>query len=132
MSEAHTARCRCGRLSAVCTGEPVRISVCHCLECKARSGSAFAAQVRFPRDQVALSGDPSEWVFTGGSGKPTSFYSCPTCSTTLWFINSAFADTIAVALGNFENPYAFTPRVSVYESRMHDWLAITGEGIEHG
>jgi hypothetical protein len=130
MTQAQTARCRCGALSATCTGEPVRISACHCLECKARSGSAFAAQVRFPKEQVTLSGQPSEWVYTGDSGSPTSFYSCPTCSTTLWFINSAYSDTVAVALGNFEDPWAFTPRVSVYESRKLDWVEIVGDGIE--
>ena len=126
-----TARCRCGQLSAECTGEPVRISVCHCLECKARSGSAFAAQVRFPREQVTLSGSPGEFVFTGSSGNPASFYFCQTCGTTLWYVNAAFSDTIAVALGNFEDPRAFTPRVSVWESRKLDWVEITGDGIEH-
>ena len=39
-------KCRCGQLRIACTGEPTRVSVCHCRNCKARSGSAFAAQVR--------------------------------------------------------------------------------------
>jgi hypothetical protein len=29
-----TATCRCGRLKAECKGEPVRVSVCHCLDCQ--------------------------------------------------------------------------------------------------
>ncbi|MGR3757040.1 MAG: GFA family protein [Tranquillimonas sp.] len=29
-----TATCRCGQLTATCRGEPVRIAVCHCLECQ--------------------------------------------------------------------------------------------------
>lgn len=131
MTVTQIARCRCGALSAACTGEPVRISACHCLQCKARSGSAFAAQVRFPRDQVVLSGEANEWVFPGENSGPTSFYSCPVCSTTLWFVNSAYADTIAVALGNFEDPRAFTPFVSVWESRKLDWVEIVGDGIVH-
>ena len=28
-----TASCRCGALSVTVTGEPVRVSVCHCLNC---------------------------------------------------------------------------------------------------
>ena len=56
----HTASCRCGQLRATATGEPVRVSVCHCLNCKRRSGSAFAAQVRFPADRVTISGS-SVW-----------------------------------------------------------------------
>ncbi|TIT73020.1 MAG: aldehyde-activating protein, partial [Mesorhizobium sp.] len=27
------AQCSCGQLSATCVGKPVRISVCHCLDC---------------------------------------------------------------------------------------------------
>ena len=53
MPDPQTASCRCGQLTATATGEPVRISVCHCLVCQRRSGSAFAAQVRFPASQVA-------------------------------------------------------------------------------
>jgi hypothetical protein len=45
---ARTACCRCKQLSATVTGDPVRVSVCHCLNCKKRSGSAFAVQARWP------------------------------------------------------------------------------------
>ena len=62
------ATCRCGGLTATCTGEPVRISVCHCLECQKRSGSAFAVQARWPQEQVELSGAYHEWVRVGESG----------------------------------------------------------------
>ena len=43
------AECACGQLSAVCSGEPMRVSVCHCLACKRRTGSAFSYNARFPR-----------------------------------------------------------------------------------
>jgi hypothetical protein len=36
-----TASCRCRQLKVTVTGEPVRIFVCHCLDYKKRSGSAF-------------------------------------------------------------------------------------------
>ena len=37
--EERVATCRCGRVQAVCVGDPVRVSVCHCLDCQRRSGS---------------------------------------------------------------------------------------------
>ena len=52
----HKASCRCGQLRATVTGEPFRVSVCHCLNCKKRSGSAFAVQARWPKAQVTLEG----------------------------------------------------------------------------
>jgi hypothetical protein len=36
------ARCSCGALTAVATGDPVRNSVCHRLDCKRTTGSAFS------------------------------------------------------------------------------------------
>jgi hypothetical protein len=35
------APCSCGRLRVEVDGEPARISVCHCLECQRRTGTAF-------------------------------------------------------------------------------------------
>ena len=131
MTEAtNTASCRCGQLVAVATGEPVRVSVCHCLACKKRSGSAFAVQARFPADQVTITGESSDYVHIADSGNAASFHFCPTCGTTLWYQSRPIADAIAIPLGNFDDPRAFTPHFSVWESRKLDWLEITGE-VEH-
>jgi hypothetical protein len=62
------ATCRCGQLRAVCAGEPVRVSVCHCLDCQKRSGSAFAAQARWPDSQVEIIGQARIWVRVADSG----------------------------------------------------------------
>ena len=67
MSE-RTASCVCGQLKAVCSGEPFRISVCHCLDCQQRSGSAFAVQARYQKHEVAFSGEMKQWVRVGDTG----------------------------------------------------------------
>ena len=41
MSE-RTASCSCGQLSAIVVGEPLRISICHCLACQQRTGSVLS------------------------------------------------------------------------------------------
>ena len=128
---SHTASCRCGQLRAVATGTPVRISVCHCLDCQRRTGSPMSAQVRFPQDQVTIDGQSTIWPFTGPSGNGTDFHFCPTCGSTVYFISEHSPGTIAIPLGCFDDPRAFSPTVSVYESRKHDWLEISGEGVEH-
>ena len=122
----HTASCRCGQLRATATGEPVRVSVCHCLDCQKRSGSAFAAQVRFPAQAVAVTGEAVEWKADNGG----LFRHCPHCGSTVAF-EAAIPDTIAIPLGAFDDPFAFVPKVSVFENRKHDWLEVRGDGIEH-
>ncbi len=53
---ARHAACACGRLRVSCEGDPVRVSVCHCLECQRRTGSVFGVSARFPKDRVAVEG----------------------------------------------------------------------------
>lgn len=124
------ASCACGQLQAECTGDPVRISVCHCLDCKKRSGSAFAAQARWPAAQVALSGSFHEWSRAGDEGGGATFRFCPRCGSTVVYVNVDMPDLIAVAIGAFAEPAFPPPHYSVYESRKHAWVAILGEDIE--
>jgi hypothetical protein len=125
------AACRCGQLTATCTGEPIRVSACHCLACKARSGSAFAVQVRFPADQVTTSGVSREYVHIADSGNAASFHFCPVCGATLWYRSHPLPEAIAVPLGNFADPWFVAPSFSVWEQRRLDWVEIVGEGVEH-
>jgi hypothetical protein len=128
----HTASCRCGQLRATVTGEPVRVSVCHCLNCKKRSGSAFAAQVRWPSEQVAIEGRSKSFKKVADSGNHATFYFCPDCGSDVHYDNNGkFDGQIAIPLGCFDDPFAFTPAFSVWEERKHDWVAILGDEVEH-
>ncbi len=125
------ASCRCGRLVALCEGEPVRISVCHCLACQQRSGSPFAEQARFPADKVTVSGEARQWVRTADSGNAVTYHFCPECGSTVWYQGGPMPDAIAVPVGAFADPGFPSPRFSVWEARKHPWVTIAGEGIEH-
>jgi hypothetical protein len=125
------ATCRCGQFRATCTGEPVRISVCHCLNCQRRSGSSFAAQARWPDAQVLLSGESRTWTTTGDSGTPATFRFCPDCGSTVVYASEGMPGLTAVAIGAFADPDFPPPQYSVYESRSHSWVTIAAEGTEH-
>ena len=127
-----TASCRCGQLRATVTGEPVRVSVCHCLNCKKRSGSAFAAQARWPAGQVAIEGRSNSFERVADSGNRATFHFCPECGSDVHYdVNGKFDGQIAIPVGCFDDPFAFTPAYSVWEERKHAWVEITGEGVEH-
>ncbi len=125
------ASCGCGQLQAVCEGDPVRVSVCHCLDCKRRSGSAFAAQARWPAAQVTLTGRFHEWSRAGDEGGGATFRFCPVCGATVAYVNLNAPDLIAVAVGAFADPSFPPPHYSVYEERKHPWIAILGKDVEH-
>lgn len=130
MSE-RVATCRCGQYRAVCTGEPVRVSVCHCLNCQKRSGSAFAVQARYPEDRVRSTGEVSHWSVIGENGANATFRFCPRCGATVTYVSEAMAGFVAVAVGAFADPGFVRPSISGYEERRHGWAVIAGDDIAH-
>ncbi|AQR73239.1 GFA family protein [Sphingomonas sp. LM7] len=125
------ATCRCGQLRVACTGDPIRVSVCHCLECQKRSGSAFATQARWPEAQVEVIGTASLWSRAGDSGSLSTYRFCPACGATMAYVNEAMPGMIAVPVGAFADPKFPSPRFSVYEERKHAWVAVLGDDVDH-
>lgn len=124
------ASCSCGQLKVSLSAEPVRVSVCHCLECQRRTGSVFAAQARFPREAASVTGTSSVFVRVGDEGARASFNFCPHCGATVYYTVEGRDDSIAVPVGAFADPTFPPPTFSVYEERMHSWVRMP-EGIEH-
>lgn len=116
------ASCSCGQLTARVVGEPVRISICHCLACQRRTGGPFSEQARFPRENVTPSGVSSEYVQAGDEGPGARFHSCPTCSATVFYEPLGLSGYVGVPVGAFADPGFPAPTVSVYEGRKHAWV----------
>lgn len=116
------ASCSCGQRTAEVKGEPLRVSICHCLACQRRTGSVFGMQARFPRENVAISGVSTEYARTGDSGSTARFHFCPACGATVYYELEGPGDFIGIPVGAFADPGFPAPRVSVYEDRMHGWV----------
>jgi hypothetical protein len=124
-----TASCSCGQLKISCEGEPVRVSLCHCLNCQRRSGSVFAVQARWPRDRVTIEGRATEYTITGDEGGKATFRFCPTCGATVYYIADGMPDLVAVPVGAFADPTFPPPQYTVYGVRRHPWVT-TDPAIE--
>jgi hypothetical protein len=132
---SRTASCRCGQLTATATGQPVRVSVCHCLNCQKRSGSAFAVQARWPREQVRIDGQSKTFVKVADSGNRGTFHFCPECGSDVHYeidgkFDGKFDGLVAIPLGAFDDPYFARAAYSVWERRKQAWVEISGE-VEH-
>ena len=129
---SRVASCSCGQLRLTCEGEPVRISICHCLECQKRTGSVFATQARFPSEAVTNEGRAGLWTRAGDSGDPATFSFCPVCASTVYWEAAGLPGFVTVAVGAFADPGFPPPQVSVYDNRRHPWaLAIGDMPLEH-
>jgi hypothetical protein len=127
------AACNCGQLHLTCEGEPVRISMCHCLECQRRTGGVFSNQAWFQRQQIiAIAGTSTRFVRSSDSGHSVAFRFCPVCGSTVYREAERFANWIAVAVDAFADPTFLAPTDSVFERRRHGWLEmISHVPIEH-
>lgn len=118
-----TASCNCGQLRLVCEGEPVRISMCHCLECQRRTGAVTSNQAWFPTDRVhELEGEATRYVRRSDSGARITFRFCPVCGSTVCWETDSRPGLVAVAVGTFADPGFPAPAHSVWERRVHHWL----------
>jgi hypothetical protein len=124
------AACSCGQLRLTAEGDPIRISMCHCLACQRRTGSAFGIQARFASNNVSVVGRYSDYVRISDEGEERTFHFCPDCGGTVFYMLDAESDVVAVPIGAFADPDFPPPMRSIYESRRHPWVAMTAE-MEH-
>ena len=85
-----TAGCLCGDVRIIASGEPYRVGLCHCLDCRKNSGSLFQALAMFPEEAVTVEGETREFAGrhfcarcgstrAGGSNRATTGISARNC-----------------------------------------------------
>ena len=110
----HDAACSCGKLRLTANGDPVRVSICHCLACQRRTGSAFGLQARFLASEVQVTGAFAEYIRTSDHGEKRTFRFCPDCGATVYYTLDGADDRIAVPVGAFADPTFPAPTRSVH------------------
>ena len=126
----HHASCSCGQLRLVARGDPIRVSVCHCLACQRRTGSTYGAQARFPAADVEIHGASTEYVRIGDEGCRLVFRFCPSCGATVYYTIDEDPELVAVPVGAFADPSFPPPRAFVYGSRRHPWVVMPEGCVE--
>ena len=114
--------CLCGAVRFTTTGEPYRVGLCHCLDCRKHGGAPFGAFVIFPADRVVFQGEP------GAVSSPVhgSRHHCRRCGSPV-FGRAEGSDEIELHLGAFDDPGRWTPTYELWIIRREPWLpAIPG------
>lgn len=125
------AACLCGRVAIECRGEPVRVSICHCDDCRRRTGSIFGVQVRFREDATTPVGDPALYLRTADSGRTATHRFCPSCGGTVWWSMQRDPGLVVVPGGAFADRDLPPPVIEVYAERRYRWCGMPAlEGIE--
>lgn len=107
--------CQCGAVRYELRGEPVVLSVCHCLECQKQSASAFGMTLRVRREDFRLaSGVPKYWSRPTDSGGTTHCAFCPDCGSRVWHQAASDSPLVSIKAGSLDLPVDFS-------SAMHIW-----------
>ncbi|HKD24199.1 MAG TPA: GFA family protein [Rhizomicrobium sp.] len=115
-----TATCACGALKAHCLGEPKSVSLCHCAECRKRTGSAFGIAAFYDREKLEIDGAFRDFTRASDSGFSVTFHFCPRCGSNVFWEPARRPDQIAVAAGAFADfP---PPSKEVYVERRLPWV----------
>ncbi|PDT17959.1 aldehyde-activating protein [Rhizobium sp. J15] len=106
-----TGRCLCGAVAYTVEGEPLRVGLCHCADCRKSSGSAFVFFAVWPRQAFSYSGEIA--TFSGRSF-------CPVCSSRLFCLQEAAAE---IRLGSLDSPPTdLAPDHEIWIKRREPWL----------
>lgn len=120
------AACHCGQLRLQAEGDPLAVSICHCLACQRRTGSAFGMQAGFKAQQVRVEGRFSDYarISDEADKREHVFHFCPDCGSQVFYTEPDEPDLIVVSVGAFADPSFPPPTESGYDSRRHPWLAL--------
>ena len=118
------AACSCGQLRVRVEGDPFVVSICHCLSCQRRTGSAFGMQAAFRADQVQVAGRYVDYARTSDEQdrKVHVFHFCPDCGGTVFCTEPDEADLVVVMVGTFADTGFPPPTESRYGARRHQWF----------
>ena len=111
MVSQYSGGCKCGQVRYVLHGEPSKVGLCHCADCRHETGSAFFYYADWKPDQISVTG-----AYATYDGR--SF--CPRCGSRLFHLGDEHAE---IALGSLDNaPAGLVPSCEGWVKRREPWL----------
>ncbi len=113
-----TGGCLCGQVRFEARGEPYRVGLCHCLDCRKHHGALLNASAIYPDTAVKVSGQ---------TGSYQNRHFCPKCGSPVF---SRSGDEVELNLGSLDAPDQFKPTYELWVIRRESWLPAF-PGIKH-
>ena len=106
----YPAGCLCGAVRLVAHGAPLRVGICHCLDCRKHHGALFYAAAVFADRAVSITGDTASY-----EGR----HFCPRCGSS---VSARSGDEIELHLGALDAPDQLVPEYELWTRRRESWL----------
>jgi hypothetical protein len=116
--DSRAGGCQCGSVRYELRSSPLEVYVCHCVECRKQSASAFGISVIVSSAAFALTrGAPKRWSRQTDSGRILDCFFCPECGSRVWHGDLERRETISVKGGTFDEPVDLSTAVHIWVSR---------------
>jgi hypothetical protein len=110
-SVTRSGKCQCGEVRYEVSGDPLRVGLCHCTDCRQSSGSAFTLFAVWPRRQFRTASH-----FATYRGR--SF--CPHCGSRVFSLRP---DEAEIMVGSLDDaPSKLIPTYEIWTPRRESWL----------
>lgn len=105
MLERQEGGCVCRKVRYSISGVPLRATICHCIWCQQRTGSAFGIELVFEKDQVQLDNDVISVYrhVSDMSGRWLDQHFCNTCGSNIGLKLEAVPSIQSIAAGSLDN-----------------------------
>ena len=119
------ARCCCRTIGIEVEGLPAVHAVCHCDNCKRRTGSAFGISAYFEDSQIVrYIGEPNVYEKTSRFGDQKRHF-CSKCGTTLYWTLGKWESHTGIAGGCFtENPLPEPTSTVAQGDYVYEWVKL--------
>jgi hypothetical protein len=120
-----TGGCRCGavRYTLALDGLPPTYA-CHCLECKAWTGSAFSQQVLLPEDGIAVTGPVGLYEREGTGRRISRQRYCSVCHSRIYNTNTARPGIAVVRAGTLDEADRLDVVAHIWTKRKQPWIVL--------
>lgn len=117
-------KCHCGAITFEAEVDPARVTLCHCTDCQALTGTAFRTTVPAPIETFVLrSGAPKTYVkTTAESGHPRIQAFCGHCGTPIYACAAENAVTYGLRVGTLAQRDRLHPTRQIWRRSALPWV----------
>jgi hypothetical protein len=105
-----TGGCLCGKVRLTTDAQPIRVGICHCLDCRKQYGAIFYTFAVFPEAAVTVTGETAHYGYR---------HFCPVCGSSVFDKRSG---EIEVNAGAFDQDNMVRPTYETWTCRRERWL----------
>ncbi len=115
--------CHCGAITFTAEVDPDKVSICHCTDCQALTGTAYRVAVPAPAASVKITGTPRIYVKTSAdSGARRRQAFCPDCATPIYATeDSDTPQVLGLRVGAIAQRASLPPQIQIWRKSALPW-----------